>query len=74
VIPDLSDESKMARVGRLSTLYRAQKQAAQLLRDKATVLLHHLDDGQYMTTQGIPELCAEIEEITRAIRNIKDSA
>lgn len=68
MLPDISDTEKMARVGRLSTLYKARRKAAQELRNMLVPMLNNIEgDGDGWSVAGVPELVAEIEAINKAI-------
>lgn len=67
-LPDISDNEKMARTGRLSTLYAARRKAAQQLRDLLIPMLNSIEgDRAAWSVEGIPELVETITAINRAI-------
>ena len=72
MIPDLSDDSKMARLGRLSALYKARREAAQRLRDTLIPLLNSIEmQGKHWDVSGVTKLCDEINTLNRMIEELK---
>jgi hypothetical protein len=70
MIPDLSDDAKMARIGRLSTLMKARRKVAQELRDLLIPMLNNIENqGGVWSLDGVPELCQQIEELNKAIKD-----
>ena len=68
VIPDLSDTESMARVGRISTLYKARRKAAQELRDSLIPLLNSIErEGNHWDVSKIPDLVETIMALNKAI-------
>lgn len=72
MIPDISDEAKMAYVGRMSTLTKARREAGKKLRDKLIPMLNNLEGagGNGWQLDGVNELVAEINELTAKIAEI----
>lgn len=71
-LPDLSDDKRMAQVGRLSTLYKARREAAQRLRDKVVPMLNSIENGSDgWDVDGLAELAEHIRELNRAIDQVK---
>lgn len=72
MIPDLSDDAKMARLGRLSTLYKARRDCAQKLRDSLIPLLNSIENqGKHWNVDGVTELCDEINTLNKMIEELK---
>lgn len=70
MLPDTSDTEKMARVGRITVLRKARRDAAQKLRDKIVPLLNSIDgQDKAWDVSGVVELIAEINQLTSAIDN-----
>jgi len=70
-IPDLSDEAKMAHVGRMSILMSARRKAAKHLRDRLVPILNSIEmEGNSWDVEGVVELVEEIRELNRAIAEI----
>lgn len=70
VIPDISDDAKMARTGRLSTLYAARRKAAQQLRDLLVPMLNSIEgDRASWSVEGVPGLVETITAINKAIED-----
>lgn len=68
MLPDTSDVMEMARVGRLYTLRSARRKAALKLRDKLVPVLNNIEaERGVWDLSGVPELLAEIKELTDAI-------
>jgi hypothetical protein len=68
VIPDLSDNEKMARVGRLSTLYKARRKAAQELRNLLIPMLNNIE-GEHSGNWDV----SGIVELVKTIQHLSDS-
>lgn len=68
MIPDTSDDAKMARAGRLYTLRGARRKAAQKLRDALIPVLNNIENERgAWEVSGIVDLVNEINELTQAI-------
>lgn len=71
-LPDLSDDKRMAQVGRLSTLFKARREAAQKLRDKLVPMLNSIENGSDgWDVDGLVELTEHIRELNRAIDQVR---
>lgn len=71
MIPDLSDEAKMAHVGRMSVLMSARRKTAKQLRDRLVPILNSIEmEGNSWDVEGVVELVEEIRELNRAIAEI----
>jgi hypothetical protein len=68
VIPDLSDNEKMARVGRLSTLYKARRKAAQELRNLLIPMLNNIE-GEHSWNGDV----SGIVSLVKTIQHLSDS-
>ena len=68
MIPDLSDEQKMARQGRLSVLYKARRETAEQARDHATRLLHSVEDADKWDIDSLVDLLDEVKALTVMIK------
>lgn len=67
-LPDISDNEKMARTGRLSVLYTARRRAAQQLRDLLVPMLNSIEgDRATWSVEGVPDLVDTITAINKAI-------
>jgi hypothetical protein len=73
MIPDLTDESEMARKGRLSALYKARDETARKARDSASRMLNNLDNSSVWEPSVLADYLTEIQLLTRMINDIKDS-
>lgn len=72
MIPDISDDEKMAHIGRMSVLSKARREAGKKLRDKLIPMLNNLEGigGNGWELDGVNELVAEINELTAKIQEI----
>jgi len=68
MIPDLSDEQKMARQGRLSALYKARRETAEKARDYATRLFHSVEDADKWDIDSLVDLLDEVKSLTVMIK------
>ena len=68
MIPDLSDEQKMAHQGRLSVLYKARRETAEKARDYATRLFHSVEDADKWDIDSLEELLKEVSTLTVMIK------
>lgn len=68
MIPDLSDNEKMARVGRLSTLYKARRKAAQELRNLLIPMLNNIE-GEHSWNGDV----SGIVSLVKTIQHLSDS-
>jgi len=74
MLPDLSDDKRMAQVGRLSVLFKARHQAAQKVRDKVVPMLNSIEGGgDGWDVNGLVELVEEIQALNRAIAEVKSN-
>ena len=66
--PDLSDDQKMARIGRLTVLRKARRETAQKLRDSLLPMLNSIErEGDAWDVAGIVELVESIKEFNHLI-------
>jgi len=73
-LPDTSDTSKMAEIGRISVLKRARLDAAKSLRDKLIPVLNSLEHADSnFDVAGVVELVEHIQELTEAIFLVQKS-
>ncbi len=73
MIPDTSDAAKMARIGRLTVLRKARRDAAQKLRDRIVPLLNSIEQAEKSwEVSGIVELVSEINALNSAIDAIEN--
>jgi len=63
-LPDISNAERMAKIGRVTVLRKARREAAQLLRDRVVPMLN--EGSQYDIT-GIVDLVNEIDELNKMI-------
>lgn len=71
MLPDLSDEKRMARTGRLSVLFKARRETAQKLRDKLVPMLNSIENmNSAWDVDGVVELVDQIKELNAAINEI----
>lgn len=71
VLPDISDDARMALVGRLTVLRKARRDTAQALRDILVPLLNAIEQkDKSWDVSGIPALVEQLNEITRAIEEL----
>lgn len=74
MLPDLSDDKRMAQVGRLSVLFKARQKAAQKVRDKVVPMLNSIEGGgDGWDVNGLAEMVEEIQALNRAIAEVKSS-
>ena len=74
MLPDTSDAEKMERIGRLTVLRKARREAAQRLRDRIVPLLNSIDQlDRAWDVSGIVELVADITELNEAIRAVESA-
>lgn len=72
MLPDLSDDKRMAQVGRLSVLFKARREAAQKVRDKVVPMLNSIENGSDgWDVVGLAELVEQIQELNRAIDDVR---
>lgn len=69
MIPDLTDSEKMARLGRLSALHKARREAAEKARDYASWMLGHLDDSDKWDVDSLSDALTEIKALTAMIKD-----
>jgi hypothetical protein len=71
MLPDISDDAKMARLGRLTALRKARRDAAQKLRYRVVPMLNNLEQphGSW-DVSGIVELVNEINELNQTINTL----
>ena len=68
MLPDLSDEKRMARLGRLSVLFKARREAAQKLRDKLVPMLNSIENmNGAWDVDGVVEIVDQIKALNQAI-------
>lgn len=67
-LPDTSNDERMAKIGRMTVLRKARREAAQLLRDKVVPMLN---EGSSYDVAGIVDLVQEIEALNELIENAK---
>lgn len=73
-LPDLSDDKRMAQVGRLSVLFKARREAAQKVRDKVVPMLNSIEGGgDGWDVNGLVEMVEEIQALNRAIAEVKSN-
>lgn len=65
-LPDLSDEAKMALIGRQTVLRRAKKDALQELRDRIVPMLNTGAETQAIRAQLLP-LIEQVEAVDEAL-------
>lgn len=72
MIPDISDNDKMALIGRMTVLRKARREAGQKLRDKLIPLINNLErpSGEGWELEGAIELIQEINALTAKIAEI----
>jgi sugar-specific transcriptional regulator TrmB len=73
MIPDLSNETEMAREGRLSRLYRARAKTSEQARDMAARMLNHIEDSALWEIDKLADLFREIEELNLMIAEHKEA-
>lgn len=67
-LPDLSDDKRMARLGRLSVLFKARREAAQKLRDKLVPMLNSIENmNGAWDVDGVVEIVDQIKALNQAI-------
>ena len=71
-IPDISDDDKMAHIGRMTVLRKARREAGQKLRDKLVPMLNNLEGagGNGWELAGVVELVEEINALTAKMDEI----
>lgn len=70
-LPDLSDESKLLHVGRMTLLRKARREVVARLRDHMVPMFNAMDNGRVQwATEPIREMLSEIDEINAAIEAI----
>lgn len=74
MLPDLSNDKRMAQVGRLSVLFKARREAAQKVRDKVVPMLNSIEGGgDGWDVNGLVEMVEEIQALNRAIAEVKSN-
>ena len=74
MLPDLSDDKRMAQVGRLSVLYKARREAAQRVRDKVVPMLNSIENGsEGWDVDGVAQLLRLIRQLNRAIDDVRST-
>jgi len=68
-LPDLSDDAKMALIGRQTVLRRAKKDALQQLRDAVVPMLNTGTDTAAIRAQLMP-LIEHVEDVDRALSEL----
>lgn len=68
-LPDLSDDAKMALIGRQTVLHRAKKDALQKLRDVVVPMLNTGADTTAIRAQLLP-LIEQVEGIDAALSEL----
>ena len=63
-LPDISNAERMAKIGRVTVLRKARREAAQLLRDRVVPMLN---EGATYDITGIVDLVSEIDELNKMI-------
>lgn len=72
MLPDLSDDKRMAQVGRLSVLFKARREAAQKVRDKVVPMLNSIEGGgDGWDVDGLTELVEEIRSLNQKIAEVR---
>lgn len=67
-LPDLSDDKRMARLGRLSVLFKARREAAMKLRDKLVPMLNSIENmNSAWDVDGVVEIVDQIKALNHAI-------
>jgi hypothetical protein len=71
MIPDISDDAKMAHIGRMTVLRKARRDVAKKLRDRLVPMLNaiELEDNSW-DVEGIVELVDEIRALNQSIAEI----
>ena len=70
-LPDISDESKMAHIGRMTVLRKARREAANKLRDRLVPLLNSIElQDNAWDVNGIVEMVDEIKALNKAIEDL----
>ena len=71
-LPDTSNAENMERIGRLTVLRKARREAAQSLRDRIVPLLNSIDQlDRAWDVSGVVELVDDIMELNEAIRAVE---
>ena len=72
MLPDTSNAENMERIGRLTVLRKARREAAQSLRDRIVPLLNSIDQlDRAWDVSGVVELVDDIMELNEAIRAVE---
>ena len=72
MLPDTTNALDMERIGRLTVLRKARREAAQRLRDRIVPLLNSIDQlDKAWDVSGIVTLVDEITELNEAIRAVE---
>jgi hypothetical protein len=67
-LPDLSDDSKLLHVGRMTLLRKARRDVVARLRDHMVPMFNAMDNGRVQwDTEPLREMLSEIDEINDAI-------
>ena len=71
-LPDTSNAENMERIGRLTVLRKARREAAQSLRDRIVPLLNSIDQlDRAWDVSGVVELVDDIMQLNEAIRAVE---
>ena len=72
MLPDLTDDKRMAQVGRLSVLFKARREAAQRVRDKVVPMLNNIEGGgDGWDVDGLVELVEEVRSLNHKIAEVR---
>ena len=72
MLPDTSNAENMERIGRLTVLRKARREAAQSLRDRIVPLLNSIDQlDRAWDVSGVVELVDDIMQLNEAIRAVE---
>ena len=70
-IPDLSNTEQMARIGRLTILRKARREATHKLRDRVVSLINSIDREGSCSVGGVASFLNEITKLNAAIKKIE---
>lgn len=71
MLPDLTDDVKMAHIGKMTVLRKARREVAKKLRDRLIPMLNSVEmEGDSWNVSGVVELVEEIHALNQAIADI----
>lgn len=68
MLPDLTDEARLAKIGRMTVLRKARRDVAMKIRDLIVPMLNSLESGGFAwQLDGLPMLVDELNQLNKLI-------